>query len=288
MPEPQVPRGHRQRTPERHLPHAREQLLMDLGEVTADDHGARVEEVDALGEHLADRAAGVAHRLRGLRIARRGRATRRRACCWPRARPCVSRIAERAAARDGLQAARVAAAAHDVLVPGEPDVPDVPRRALRAAVDPVAGDDPAADAGADLHVQQVLAAAPVRVVLAQRHDVHVVVDEHGHVVVLGEPVGDREAVPAGHHRRRDRLAAGERDRRGDADADAAHVFTRAIGLAQQVVEAFVDPVENLLGKAGDVGVVALLGQRRRRRDRSRRGGRGSRPGRRRARRRPLG
>ena len=55
--------------------------------------------------------------------------------------------------------------------------------------------------------------APVRPVLAQRHDVHVVVDEHRRVVVAREPARDREAVPARHHRRRDRLAARERHRR---------------------------------------------------------------------------
>ena len=49
-----------------------------------------------------------------------------------------------------------------------------------------------------------------RPVLAQGHDVHVVVDEHRRVVALGEPLGDREAVPAGHDRRVDRRADGER------------------------------------------------------------------------------
>ena len=41
-----------------------------------------------------------------------------------------------------------------------------------------AGDDAAADAGADLDEQQVLGVAPVGPVLAAGHDVHVVVDEH--------------------------------------------------------------------------------------------------------------
>ena len=114
----------------------------------------RVEEVDARGEHLADRPAGVAH-LRGLRVP--GAHEPHDVAAVLRLEPGRGQPPrERAAAGDGLQAAGVAAAAHDVVVPGEPDVADVPGRALRAAVDPAAGDDPAADAGADLHVQQVL------------------------------------------------------------------------------------------------------------------------------------
>src|SRR6201999_3598344 len=145
-----------------------------------------------------------------------------------------------------LEAAGVAAAADDVLVPAEADVADVTGRALRAAVVAVARDDPTADAGADLDVEQVLAVAPVRVVLAEGHDVDVVVDQHGDVVVLREPAGDREAVPARHHRRSHRFAARERDGRGDADADAAHVLARAADLVEQLVEALIDPEQDLL------------------------------------------
>ena len=168
---------------------------------------------------------------------------------------------ERAAAGDGFEAADVAAAADDVVVAGEADVADVARRALGAAVDAAAGDDAAADAGADLHVEQVLDVAPVRPVLAERHDVHVVVDEDGRVVVRGEPVRDREAVPAGHDRRRDGLAAREGDRAGDADADAADVGGGAGDLFEQDDEALVDVLEDDLGAVGDVHVERRLGQR---------------------------
>ena len=122
--------------------------------------------------------------------------------------------------------------------PMSPAAPCAPRWMRRP------DDDPAADAGADLHVEQVLDVAPVRPVLAQRHDVDVVVDEHRRVVVAREPVGDREAVPAGHHRRRDRLAAPERDRRGHADADPADVAPARSGGSEQLLEALVDPREH--------------------------------------------
>src|SRR4051812_49779747 len=78
----------------------------------------------------------------------------------------------------------------------QPHVPDVPGGALRPAMDAPVGDDPAPDAGADLHEQQVIAVAPVRPVLAQGHDVHVVVDEHRRVVVAGAPLAGRGTRPA--------------------------------------------------------------------------------------------
>ena len=74
------------------------------------------------------------------------------------------------------------------------------------------GDDAAADAGADLDQEQVVGLAPVHPVLAAGHDVDVVVDEHGRAVAAGEPLRDREAVPAGHDRRVDRPPAVELDR----------------------------------------------------------------------------
>ena len=103
---------------------------------------------------------------------------------------------------------------------------DVARRALRAAVDQPPADDPAADAGADLDEQQVVGVAPVRPVLAERHDVDVVVDQHRRVVAAREPVRDREAVPARHDRRLDRLAAVKATGAGHADADPADVLAR--------------------------------------------------------------
>ena len=112
---------------------------------------------------------------------------------------------ERRAAGDGLEAARVAAAADDVVVAGHADVPDVAGGALRAPVHAAVGDDPAADPRADHHVQQVVDVPPIGPVLAQRGQVDVVVDERRDVVVRREPARDREAVPAGQHARRDRL-----------------------------------------------------------------------------------
>ena len=257
----QVARGERQRALEDDFPHAREQLLVGLGDVAADDDRAGVEEVHAAREDLAEVAARVADGLDGLRLA--GADERDHV---PRGLGGEAGGGEvrrqRAAAGDRFQAADVAAAADDVVVAGEADVADVARGALGATVDATAGDDAAADAGADLHVQQVLDLAPVRPVLAERHDVHVVVDEDGRVVVAGEPARDREAVPAGHDRRRDGLAAREGDRAGDTDTDAAHVRGAAVDLGEQPAERLVDLLEHDLRAFGDIQVERRLRQGR--------------------------
>ena len=124
----------------------------------------------------------------------------------------VRRGGHGAAAGDRFQAAEVAAAADDVVVVGDVDVADVAGGALGAAVDAAVGDHAAADAGADLDEQQVVGVAPARPVLAEGHDVHVVVDQHGRAVALAQVGGDAVAVPAGHDRRRHRRAGDELDR----------------------------------------------------------------------------
>ncbi len=97
--------------------------------------------------------------------------------------------------------------------------------------------------------------------LAQRHDVHVVVDQAWGVVVLGEAVTDRVAVPARHDRRVYRPAGGELDRAGDADT---HRHEIVVGLhrahASRRVEVELDLPEHRFGPGGDVEVDGLLGE----------------------------
>lgn len=62
--------------------------------------------------------------------------------------------------------------------------------------------------------------ATAGVLLPQRHEVHVVVDEDRAAQLLAERLPYGEAVPAGHDRRRHRDALGKADRPGDADAGA--------------------------------------------------------------------
>ena len=145
-----------------------------------------------------------------------------------------------------LEAADVAARADHVLARGA-DVTDVPGGSARTSVDVPVGHDPAADARADLHEEEVGGMAPVNPVLAAGHDVHVVVHEHRGAVVLREPRRDVEAVPPGHDRGIDRPPGVELHRARHADADPADVGSALPGRLKQLVEAGRHPRQHLAG-----------------------------------------
>ena len=111
----QLLRGERQRALEGHLAHAGEQLLVGLAEVAADDDHVGVEEVHARGQHLAERAAGLADHPHGAGVARAHEAhdVARAGGLEP---DLGQPPGQRAAAGDRLEAADVAAAADDVVV----------------------------------------------------------------------------------------------------------------------------------------------------------------------------
>ena len=92
-----------------------------------------------------------------------------------------STVGERPPRRDRLEAAAVAAVARHVFAARDVHVPDVAGRALGAALQEAAGDDPGADAGRHLDEDQVVGIRPGEFAFAERHHVDVVVDEHRHV-----------------------------------------------------------------------------------------------------------
>ena len=77
----------------------------------------------------------------------------------------------------GLQTTDVAATTDGVDVVGDLDVAEVAGGTLRAATQRTVADDAAADAGCDLDEHQVVDVAVAGEMLAQRHDVDVVVDD---------------------------------------------------------------------------------------------------------------
>ena len=141
----------------------------------------RVDEAHAGREHLADVATGLPHRLDRVDVAalhelddvltRGGR----------RARCARQRPSERGAGGERLEASAVAARARHVGAARDVDVADVAGGALGAALQESARDDAGADAGRHLHEDQVVDVGPGVLALAERHDVHVVVDQHGSV-----------------------------------------------------------------------------------------------------------
>jgi hypothetical protein len=217
--DPQAARGQRQGPAVDDAADVGQQVLVQLGEHSPDDDRVRVVEGDQRGEHLADALPGEPHPA-----ARDGMALGDEpddVAGAARVEPLgPQRRRDRRAGGDGLDAARVAAVAEHVVVAGQPDVPDVPGRARRAAMQHAAGDDAAADAGADLHVEQVLRLAAVHV-LAERHHVDVVVHQHRRRVSALEERRDPVAVPALHDRRPHDRAALRLDRPRHADPDGA-------------------------------------------------------------------
>jgi hypothetical protein len=154
------------------------------------------------------------------------------------------------AAGHRLQAAGVAAPARRVRG-RHPYVADVSRRTLRAPVQPAAGDDAAADASAHLDEDQVIGFRPRGPVLAESHDVHVVVDEDGSAQPRAQPLRHGEAVPAGHDRRVRRPSRGVLDRPWQADPHPAHLHRVAARRGEQLVEGVHDGAERALGPLVD-------------------------------------
>ncbi|TWH65958.1 hypothetical protein JD77_00901 [Micromonospora olivasterospora] len=104
-----------------------------------------------------------------------------------------------------LQAAALAAPAQRAVLVAEAQVGDAARAAGGAPVQRPAEHRAAADGGAELEVEEVVeGAAGAGVLLAERHHVRVVVDQHRTAQLGGEHVADAEPVPAGQGRRRHR------------------------------------------------------------------------------------
>ena len=114
------------------LAHGGEHLLVGLGELAADHHRRRVQQVHGVGHRGADEPAAAAHlagRL-GVPLAREAHDVRRRR------RDVAHAASDRPAAGHGVEAADVAAAADLVRIGLDDDVPDVAGGAALAAQDP--------------------------------------------------------------------------------------------------------------------------------------------------------
>jgi hypothetical protein len=134
--------------------------------------------------------------------------------------------------------------------------PDVAGTAVHPAVDVPGQVDAAADAGADLDVQEVVhRMRDTAVPLADGHDVHVVVHHRRAAVLAGEQLPHRITVPPRHDRRRHRHAVPEAHRPRHADTDRVEPVVRPVrpGLGEQLV----DPVQDRLGPGPDVGALAV-------------------------------
>ena len=98
--------------------------------------------------------------------------------------------------------------------------------------------------------------------LAEGQQVHVVVDQHGHVEDAPHVGRDVEAVPAGHDRRVHREARGVLDWSRHPDADADQVAERASGRGVQALGRLQGPVEHGLRPVGDPQPAGLAARDR--------------------------
>jgi hypothetical protein len=105
-------------------------------------------------------------------------------------------------------------------------VADVASCASRASVDAAIHDDTAANAGAGLDEQAVVNPRPEAPVLAQRHQIYVVVGEDIEGKLFREHTADVDIVPGPHHRGTDDAAGAVVDRGRQAKADAQDAARR--------------------------------------------------------------
>ena len=113
---------------------------------------------------------------------------------------------------------------------------------LRASLQRSARNDSCADTSADLHENEVADIPPTQRVFAKRHDIHVVVDKHGHVDVPPYPPAHVEIVPAGHV-----LAVWPSgamlNRSWQSNADGDEVALRPTALLQKKASCSDNPLE---------------------------------------------
>src|SRR5690606_32648263 len=159
-----------------------------------------------------------------------------------------------------LEAAAVAARARHLGSAGDVDVAEVAGGALGAALQEAAGDDACADAGGDLHEDEVVDVGPGVLALAEGHDVDVVVDEHGRVEAGGESPRHVVVVPARHDRRVDGAPGGVFDGAGQPDPDREQVARGAVEGGEQALRLRGDPAQHRLGPLGDAHLLEGLGE----------------------------
>ena len=227
-----------------------EQVLAGAGDAAAEHDDRRVQQVHDRREHLADVAAGLTGGLDGCRIAGADEVDDVGGVVHVVAFG-AQRDGEGRAAREGLEIPFVArlpprAGAHRHL-----DVAHIARRSLGTALELTTGDDAGADAGRALHEHEVVHPRPARGLLAEREDVHIVVDEDRDVERTLHIAGYVEAVPARHDRRVGRAPRGVLDGAGDADAHA-HEGEAAGGRGEQGAALCEDRVQQGLRSVADV------------------------------------
>ena len=240
------------------LAHAVEQQVAGLGEVAADDEALRVEQVEHERRGAADDPAGVGDHAPAAEVALVRQA--QHLGDGQVAVAAAQHLEQRAGRGGRLEAAAVAAAADGALGVDE-DVAELAGHAAGAAVEPPAEDQPRADAGRELEVDEVRRAASRAVgQLGQRAEVRVVVDADRDVEPPPHLLAGGHADPARAGSPRSRQRRRRARRAGQPEAGADHARALDAGLGERLADQVERHVEALVRRVVDVHRRRALGE----------------------------
>ena len=133
-------------------------------------------------------------------------------------------------------------------------------RAICPAVHLAVAHDAAANASTDLDHQEVFNIALQTPLLAQRHQVHIVVDEHRSSEFLAQIVLDGKAVPLGHQRRVNQLPADKIHRARHTNTNANDLFARISALLEQLSHQHPNTRQHNAGAAAHIRGFTVVRQ----------------------------
>ena len=133
---------------------------------------------------------------------------------------------QRPARSDGFETTAVAARAGRVGSTRNSNVPDITGRSLCSTLQHPAGDDTGTDTRGNFDEDHLGDIGPRRDLLAERHDVDVIVDEHRCIEFRLNGRRDIESMPPGHDGRADGAPRRELDRPRYPDAYPRNAFAR--------------------------------------------------------------
>lgn len=241
------------------LPDGPEDELSGLGEIAAEDHSARVQQIAEIRDSTPDMSADVGDHPTAARITVPRQPDH---AFHGQVRP-VAGLEERqhiARRRKGLQAAAVAATAHGAGFI-KSNMPDFSRCATRAAVDLPVDHQARADTARDLDVREVPDPAPAPPDhLAERAQVGVVVHVHGHAEPPPQLLGGPRTGPARQDRGGPEGPRLHVDRTRHTEPHTRDLGPVDTGCRDQATDQLLGPVEALRGRGVHVQRLGLLRQ----------------------------
>jgi len=241
-----------------HLAYAGNEEISSAGDVAAEDDYRGVDEAYCPSQHLAEFAAGLSDEADRLGISLTHQADNIAAVARrPTQRSQLP--SQRPTPGDSLDTPDLAAAAQDI-GPSDRDVAEVSGGAISPAVDLAIEDESATDPGSHLDEEKRGVIAPVGPVLAETHEIRVVVDQNRCAISGLEARWDNMPVPAGEDWGSNDSARRVLNGRRNADADTSNSRSINAPSREHFLEALLEPRDDVIGTGGDVLVDCDLGE----------------------------